>query len=700
MWGRSGVSKTVLCEQMDEAPLTPLQAAVAQAFAPDGPLAQNNPGYTPRVGQLRMAQAVAEAVEARACLVVEAGTGIGKTFAYLVPALLSGRQVLVCTATKTLQDQLYTRDLPLVARWLGVGVRSALLKGRSSYLCLERLGQARHQVLDHDRYAQNTLRRVEEWAAHTPHGDLSDAGVLPEHSPLWPLVTSTRDNCLGNTCPRATDCHVYAARRRAVAADVVVANHHLFWADRQVREVADGGLLPIPDLVVFDEAHHLLDTAARWGAEVLSGAACREWGRDCLRWASQRGGAAADWTAQVVGLEMALTAWQSSLPAASEPAAPLLAWASGLAPDGVDPEVWSKALGAVHQALTVLLSSLESASDDGPTARALRSRGGVLLQRLAGWVDGEAALAESPPVQQAPQVRWVECSRPPRLVRAPLSLSGVFGGSSDPALVFTSATLGVGGDMSWFAQGLGLGEHACLHIHSPFDHAKQAALYIPTNLPLPEDPSHARQLAAGVWPWVQRLRGRTLVLATTTKAVQQLAQAFEALQRSALDPRVLAQGAGSKTELLERFRAAAVGDGAVLVATSSFWEGVDLQGDVLQLLVIDKLPFPPPDDPWVQARWQADEAAGLQPFRSSVLPSVAVALRQGVGRLIRSETDRGLVVIGDRRLAQKSYGAYLRRALPPMTVLPDTDAVHAWVDTLMPTAGVVTTSSTTDLSWF
>lgn len=675
---------------MDEAPLNPFQAAVEQAFGPHGPLAQHNPGYTPRGGQLRMALAVADTLERRGCLVVEAGTGIGKTFGYLVPALLSGRQVVVCTATKTLQDQLHTRDLPQVAAWLGLTVRTALLKGRSSYLCLERLAHAREHVLDNDRHALGLLRQVEEWAVQTTQGDLSDAGVLPEHSTLWPLVTSHRDNCLGQRCPRVADCHVYAARRRAADAQVVVANHHLFWADRQVRELADTGLLPTPDLLVFDEAHHLVDSAAQFLAHVWRGSACKAWGRDCLQWATRQGGAALDWTAQVVGLEMALGRLHACLPEPQAPSAPSLAWPEGRGPDGVDPQAWNLALTGLSHVLAVLLRGLEQASDGGGAVMSLIARGQALLVGLDDMAGGHSVANPDTAVATA---RWVECSRPLRMVRAPLALAGVFGRDTDPALVFTSATLGVGDDLSWFAKTLGLSGHTSLQVPSPFDHLRQAALYVPTDLPLPEDPTHPRQLVQRVGPWVRRLRGKTLVLATTARAVQQLADAFGHMFTDPADPVVLAQGVGSKADLLARFRAAAAGDGAVLVATGSFWEGVDLRGDVLQLLVIDKLPFPPPDDPWVQARWQADEAAGLQPFRSSVLPGVAVALRQGVGRLIRSETDQGLLVLGDRRLVQKSYGAYLRRALPPMAVLADEAAVQAWLE------GLVTTPSTTDLTW-
>ena len=688
--------------------LNTLPDDVAWAFGADGPLARHHPNYTPREGQVRMALAVADAVQDRGCLVVEAGTGIGKTYAYLVPALLSGRKVVVCTATKTLQDQLFGRDLPQVAQRLGVAVQAALLKGRGSYLCRERMAQARNHLLDHDRHALEALRRVERWAAQTPDGDLTDAAVLVEGSPLWPLLTSTRDNCLGAGCPQFDTCHVYAARRKAASADVVVANHHLFFADRMVREVADTGLLPTPDLLVFDEAHHLADTAAQFMAEVFAASVCREWGRDCLRWWVAHAAGAHGATGLAVALEMALAQLQGCLPippqGTNPGAEPRLAW-SDMGPMGVDPDRWELALQTLADAMGACLDGLERASDGGATVRALGARGRVLQQRLAFFAVKAGGLGEGGGAVE--HARWVVCSRPFRLVRAPLVVSGVFaapGADADgavgavahppgPALVFTSATLALGGDWSWFTDTLGLGAHRVLQIDSPFNHQRQCALHVPLDLPLPADPAHPRALAEKVWPWVQRLRGRTLVLATTTRAVQQLAEVFRGLQRSALDPVVLAQGAGSKADMLSRFRSAAQADGAVLVATASFWEGVDLPGDVLQLLVIDKLPFTPPDDPWVQARWQADTAAGRSPFKSSVLPAAAVALRQGVGRLIRSETDHGLVVIGDRRLVAKPYGAYLRRALPPMAVLADEVAVLAWVDSL------VTTTSTRDLPW-
>lgn len=693
------VSQPLLWEQMPEAILNPLQSAVATAFAGDGPLARDHPSYVFRQGQLQMAQAVADAVATGGRLVVEAGTGIGKTYAYLVPALLSGRQVVVCTATKTLQDQLYQRDVPQVLQRLGLHARVALLKGRSSYLCLERLRLAGPQLLPTDRHGHETLRKVEAWGVQTPDGDLSEAGVLPEQSPLWPLVTSTTDNCLGANCPRIGDCHLYAARRRAAQADLVIANHHLFFADRALREVADGGVLPTPGVWVFDEAHHLVDTAARFAAQVFGGASCREWGREGLRWALSQGADPVAATASAVALEMALNGVQACLPPPSPEGlegARTLSW-QGATPDGVALDTWQPAVGALAQAIDSWAGLLRSLDDGGPDARALLVRGQALGDRMQVFLAPEPGL----PGAEGRGARWVECVRPFRWLCANLGVPDVWDNNEAvgqatpaPAWIFTSATLGAGDDFTWFTKALGLEGGTTLRVPSPFDHQRQAAWHVPADLPLPMDPAHPAALAQRVWPWVQRLRGRTLVLCTTHRAVQQMAAAFRTLRDPAWDPQVLSQDKGAKADLLARFRQATAGDGAVLVATASFWEGVDLPGDLLQMLVIDKLPFSPPDDPWVQARWRAEESAGRSPFRSMVLPAVAITLRQGVGRLIRSETDQGLLVVGDRRLVERSYGAYLRRALPAMPLLDTEAAVQGWLD------GLVTTASTKDHPWF
>ena len=673
---------------------TPLTSAVTSFFAEDGGLAYAQPHYQPRPVQQTMARAVSEAIEKRDCLVVEAGTGVGKTYAYLVPSLLSGLRILVSTATKALQDQLYTRDIPAVLDALGLPVRTALLKGRSSYLCRQRLEEAWQRLPGGDRYLAEQLRRVEVWATCTTTGDMAELPGLDERAGVWSLVTSTRDNCLGSTCPHAKGCHVNLARAQALAADVIVVNHHLFMADWTVRESGVAELLPSADVLVFDEAHQLPDVCVQFLGTSVSAGQWRDWARDVHQTGRRLAKGWADWDELVEEVTNAVQTVGAELPvkAGDDQQERRLAWTAA-APEGVNPNRWRAALEVLQQSLLAACEALAACADSAAELARLDERGRKLLHDLEQVVQA---------VVQEGAVRWVSPGLSFRLNLTPLSVAEKFGPVVLPdvpadrkAWVFTSATLGTDAGLTWFTQAMGLRGATVLQLGSPFDVNHQAAVWVPTALPDPSDPGHAAQLCETIWPWTLKLGGRTLVLTTTLRALDVLGRHLAVLSERDLGPEVLVQGQAPKRDLLERFRRASHGGGpgAVLVASASFWEGVDVPGDDLQMVVIDKLPFPPPDDPWVAARTAALEARGERSFKTYFLPEAALALKQGAGRLIRSELDRGLLVIGDRRLVTRSYGKPLRSDLPPMRWLNTEQELQSWLDEL------VTTASTRDLPW-
>ena len=617
-----------------------------------------------------MALAVARAVQGGGALVVEAGTGVGKTFAYLAPALLSGARVLVSTATKALQDQLFLRDIPRLAASLGVPVRLAQLKGRSSYLCLQRLDEAlasdaaAHFVPAHRRL----LEPVRLWAQRTLSGDVAELPALDEASPLLPLVTSTRDNCLGTSCVRAAQCHVNIARRNALGADVVVVNHHLFFADLQVRESGVAELLPNASVVVFDEAHQINAIGLQFLAVQTGTAAWKRLAADLLRQSQgpQRG--FADW----YGLSGALSQSVQAVAALFGESASTrrLPWVDG-APEGVDSQTWVAALGRVAAALEAARSCLDLLADAHVSMQLLSQRAQTLHQQVAGFAGASAA----------GMVQWAEVGAQVRICASPLNISAVLrqhvtlGEHSSRAWIFTSATLGTDEDLRWFVEPCGLEGARTLRVESPFDYARQAAIYVPQEFPEPAHPDHSAAVAALVADAATHIGGKTLVLTTTLRAVQAVRKALQEFmsQQEAGGLDILAQGDASKRELLERFTADAVSParGAVLVASAAFWEGIDLAGDVLQLLVIDKLPFAPPDDPLVRAQTDACKAAGGNAFKDIHLPQAAMVLKQGAGRLIRGESDRGILVVCDTRLHTRAYGKKLLQALPPMRRLRD-----------------------------
>ena len=677
----------LLPESAELDPVRALQDAVSVVFDEQGPLARAAADtFRPREGQTRMAQAVARVVAGGGVLVAEAATGVGKTFAYLVPALLSGERVLLSTATKTLQDQLFGRDLPALAKALGLPVRMALLKGRGSYLCLHRLEFASQALGSHERGAQHTLSKIERWARSTRTGDLAELPGLHEQSPVIPLVTSTRENCLGADCPKWRACHVNLARREAMAADVVVINHHLFFADLAIRESGMAELLPTVRVVVFDEAHQLNETGIQFLGQHLGSAQLLDLARDLLAVGLQQARGLADWSAVSNGVEMAARDLRMLLgPSRSSSR---LRWVDGV-PEGLDPVDWQGSLVRLGEALTSAAEALDLVSEMAPDFVRLRERALLL---------GERVLRFSGPCEPG-AIRWVDLGNQFRLVESPLDIADVVrerllgapageDAGAEPgrerAWIFVSATLGDDERLSWFTEPCGLGDSEVLRVGSPFDYERQAGLYVPRQMVKPNDPAHGEQVALIAGDAAERLGGRTMVLTTTLRALRVIGEKLaERFAESGIE--VLVQGQLPKRVLMERFRLGNTPGqgGAVLVASASFWEGVDLPGNTLQLVVIDKLPFPPPGDPLVEARCRRIEAEGGSAFSAYSIPEAAVSLKQGAGRLIRRESDTGLLVICDSRLTSMGYGKRLLAALPPMRRLADNAEFQAALQELV-----------------
>ncbi len=662
--------------------MTELVQAVRDAFAPGGALSRAADQFLPRSGQTEMADAVAHAIERGGALVVEAGTGVGKTFSYLVPALLSGERVLVSTATKTLQDQLFGRDLPRLVQALGLPVRTALLKGRASYLCLHRLDAAHHDAGASDRVALRALAKVKEWSQATRTGDLAELAGLDERSPLIPLITSTRENCLGAQCPSFKSCHVNLARREALAADVVVVNHHLFFADLAVRESGMAELLPTVRVAIFDEAHQLNETGIQFLGASLTTGQVLDFARDMLAAGLQLARGLVDWQQIVADTERAGRdlrlaggkAWSGSR----------LRWTAA-APDEVDGAAWQQALAAVQAACRQAAQALDTVSEIAPDFVRLAERGDALAPRAGRF----AAPCE------AGSVRWVDVGHQLRLVESPLDIAQAVktrllktqGEAAEPqrkSWIFTSATLGDDARLAWFTEPCGLTDAQILRVGSPFDYASQAAVYVPRELARPNEPAHSGQVAALAAQAAGRLGGRTMVLTTTLRALRAIGEALQAHFDGRPEVEVLVQGQWPKRRLIERFREGASEGraGCVLVASASFWEGIDVPGDALQVVIIDKLPFPPPGDPLVEARAQRLQSEGRSPFNDYFVPEAAVALKQGAGRLIRRESDQGLLVVCDTRLATMGYGRRLMAALPPMRRLVSKQDFAQALDTL------------------
>ena len=653
--------------ETDDVPGTPdvpaLVQATLRALSAEGPLAREDDAYLERSGQLMMAGAVAQAIEDRSTLVVEAGTGVGKTFAYLVPVLLAGRRALVSTATKNLQDQLFYRDLPRLTESLGVPVSTALLKGRSSYLCPYRMERARTEASFADRMAIRALSRIETWAQSTVTGDLSELEGLDERSEVIPLVTSTRENCLGSECPKFAVCPVMKARREAMAADVVVVNHHLFFADMALREGGVAELLPSVDVAVFDEAHQMVDIGVQFLGQTLATGQAIDLARDLVGAGLQQARGLAPWTELAARME--LLARELRL-AAGGPRVHQSGGGTGSARrpwDQVEAEgLLPDALAALASHCAQLVETLEPLQEIGPDFTKLRGRADALRSLCVRFQGG------------APegQVRWVDLTtHQARLVESPLDIGGPLSVQREAvprAWIFTSATLGDDAALTWFSEPAGLEDARKLRVDSPFDYEANSCVYVPPRFAAPADAHHAESVGRAAAHCAAALRGRTFVLTTTLRAMRSAADALQAeLTKLGASLEILVQGTLPKRAMLERFARG----GCVLVGSQSFWEGIDVPGDALQCVLIDKLPFPPPNDPLIEARVKRLQAQGRDAFNDCFVAEAAVSLKQGAGRLIRTVSDRGLLVICDSRLRTARYGARLLAALPPMRQLDD-----------------------------
>ena len=650
------------------------------ALAEGGALADAIDAFAPRPAQQRLAEAVARAFEQRGVLLAEAGTGTGKTYAYLVPALLSGLKTIVSTGTRALQDQLYHRDLPRVRDALGVGIKSALLKGRANYLCRYRLEQAKGEPQPsrgafgtRDQAAQ--FQRIVAWSGRTRMGDLAELDGLPDDSPLVPLVTSTAENCLGSECPFWSDCFVVQARQRAQSADLVVVNHHLLLADLALKQEGFGEILPGAQAFVVDEAHQLPELAAQFFGEGLGARPLVELARDALRECKDVPGALAVVQQPAQQLEQAsrvLRAAMEVLPA------------RGTRQRALQELPVREAFDALAAALVQLGEALAPLREASPGFDACHARAQDCAARLARWLDekGTEAIKSScepsdagldpddltASVPFSDDVRWYELTpRGFRLQRTPLDVSGPLREHrerSHAAWVFTSATLAVAGRFDHIATRLGLEAPTTLLEPSPFDWNTQALCYLPPRLPEPMSRDYNAALVDALLPVLRASAGRAFVLFASHRALREAAQAL----RGQPWP-LFVQGEAPRAQLLQRFRESGNG---VLLGAASFREGVDVAGAALSVVVIDKLPFAAPDDPVFEARLQAVRRSGGNPFRDEQLPQAVIALKQGVGRLIRTETDRGVLVLCDPRLTGKSYGRVFLDSLPP---LPRTRAV-------------------------
>jgi len=633
----------------------------ARLLDADGPFADTLTGFAPRAEQIRMAAAVEQNLAGSGTLVVEAGTGIGKTLAYLVPVLLSGERTIISTGTKTLQDQLFFRDLPLVRETLGLSVQPALLKGRANYLCLHRMQLARTDGRLPSREAVAELEKLSEWSSRTVDGDLSIAGVVSEDSGLMPLVTSTPDNCLGSDCPQFEECFVARARREAQQADVVVVNHHLLFADMAIKQSGFGEVLPGAAAFVIDEAHQAPETASRFFSLSLSARQVDDLCRDFLAESAGVSGAMAVLREPVADCLQKLREIQLAMADRLPERGP---WSALVADAGVR--------GALQQ-LDQAIIALSAAA--GELAGSSRGMDGCIerLGELQACFDRfDAPLAGS-------EVRWFEKrGRGFALHITPLEVSSVFNSfreTLDAAWLFTSATLAVGGDFAHFTGQMGLADADTLQLASPFDYPHNARLWLPAGLPEPREPGFFAALLEEVVPLLLASKGRAFLLFTSHRALREV--------RESLAERIpyplFVQGEQPRSLLLEAFRQS--GDG-VLLGTASFWEGVDVIGDALSLVIIDKLPFAAPDDPVIEARSDLLRRAGGNPFRQLFLPQAVISLKQGAGRLIRDVNDRGVLVLCDSRVRTRSYGQTFLASLPPMAPAADRQEAIRFLESL------------------
>jgi len=621
----------------------------AALLGADGPFARELPNFAPRAAQQAMASAVEHAIAERETLIAEAGTGTGKTFAYLVPALLSGQRVIVSTGTKALQDQLYFRDLPKVRSVLAARLKTALLKGRANYLCLYRLDQTVREGNVFDRVQATQLATIRAWSTRTRRGDRMELAEVPEESPLWPRVTSTPENCLGVECPFYEDCHVVKARREAQEADLVVVNHHLLFADLALKQEGFGEILPGAHAFILDEAHQIPELAGQFFSQSVSARQLTELAQDALAECGGVTGAIGLLLEPVEALQDVVRRLRLAIDSLPQRGAFRLldeqASIGGL-------------LGDLRDLLATLTDLLASQAERSRGFANLYERAMLLGERLERIVEhaGEH------------DVRWYEqFPRGFAFHATPLDLAAPMRAlreKTQAAWIHTSATLSVAGDFGHFARQLGLDDPQTLSLESPFDYTRQALCYLPAGLPDPNARDYVEQLIETVLPVLHASNGRAFLLFTSHRALRRAAELLEGMRSSGRMPWPLfVQGSAPRHRLLEEFRASGHG---VLLGAASFWEGVDVVGEALSVVVIDKLPFAAPDDPVLMARLDALEQQGINPFMGWQIPNAVIALKQGAGRLIRDVHDRGVLVLCDPRLASKGYGRLFLASLPPM----------------------------------
>ncbi len=618
---------------------------IGELFGDEGALAAVISGYKPRDAQIEMAEQIAHAIESQQNLIAEAGTGTGKTFAYLIPAIVSRKKVIVSTGTKNLQDQLFNKDLPLIRKALTrYPFKASLLKGRANYLCTYRLEQALNSAFGYSQDDAKSLAHIKAWSKRTKTGDVSEVADVNDGDPIWFNATSTPDNCLGQNCPDSADCFLIKARKQAQEADIVIVNHHLLCADWSIRETGFGELLPDAEVVVIDEAHQLADTASNFLGVTISGKQLVDLADDSL----------AEYFTDAKDMPDLRTACEDLQHEVKD-----LRLAFGLElrrgdwQEIVDNPKISAALESLQKQLARLTNELERASVRSKGLESCFDRAEALDMQLETLIND----------QDGQWIKWYETyGKSFTLSRTPLDIAKEFRSFMNrhqATWIFTSATLSVANNFVHFSKNLGLSGALSQSWESPFDYPNQALFYHPRGLPQPSDPEFTDKIIEFVVPVLEASRGRAFFLFTSHRALQRAAQLLE----GRIDYPLLVQGTKSKGVLLEQFKQ--LGH-AVLLATASFWEGVDVRGDALSCVIIDKLPFASPGDPVLKARLAAMEQQGRNPFFEHQLPSAIIMLRQGVGRLIRDVEDRGVLMVCDPRLLKKTYGQLFLDSVPAM----------------------------------
>lgn len=643
---------------------------IEQIFGDTGVLGSSIKGYSSRQAQIEMAKAIALAIEGQKTLLAEAGTGTGKTFAYLVPALLWGGKVVISTGTKNLQDQLFLRDIPTIKKVLKAPVSVALLKGRSNYLCHFHLERTLQNGRLTSREDVGYLRDISRFIKTTGSGDKSELARVPETALVWNLVTSTKDTCMGSECQYYQDCFVMKARKEAQQADVVVVNHHLFFADLALKDSGIAELLPSANTVIFDEAHQLPETATLFFGESISTSQILELCRDVLAEGLSHARDGAEWAKIVAPVERAARDMRLAFPQDS-----MRLSLMQIAPSSP----FFPALETLKTCLSEMIAVLEKQAERAETLEQCRVRSIALHGSLMDWRELDAKAKEVANKLEKPEcVLWVEAySVSLQLHRTPLSIAPIFNKQREGvprAWIFASATLAVKNDFSHYVSQMGLWNEEAKTWPSPFNYQEQGLLYVPNNMPLPNSREYTDAVVDAALPLIEAAGGRTFLLCTTNKAVKHCAERLkeEFAQRDLKFP-LFVQGDAGRTELLDRFRASGNG---VLIGSQSFWEGVDVRGEALSLVVIDKLPFAPPDDPVLAARIEVMERQGMNGFVHHQLPEAIINLKQGAGRLIRDETDRGVLMICDPRLISKPYGKRIWQSLPAFSRTRELDVAR------------------------